>query len=640
MQDGAGRPPGQTPAGPPRRLREQEPVTDVFARYGHRPPDGTPSPPGGRAARRRAMEEQQRAARRAAAQEAASRETALQEAALQDAVTAPQQRVAPTRPAKLDPAAPTRPGPLPSGPTSADAGEQADPSERAERTRRAERIESARRDEPVEGGRARRIDETLTRLTAAHAGLDLAARDDEAPSAPAERVRRRPSGGRLAVGAVAAVVVLTTTFGWAAKSWLGSGIRDVAALDAGSVVDADVQAGDRNVLVVATDSGAAPGAGTPSRSDTVTVVHVPNGAPTVAALSVVALSIPGDLEVDRPPCERFDPATASYTGETVPAEAATRLVSAVEVGGPRCLTRVVQQLTGLAINGYVGTDLAGTAAMVDAMSGVEVCTARPVRDGVLGPVLSEAGPATLDGPRAADFVRAADVESDPSSEYGRVQRQQQVLAGVLDEVLSGAGLLDVGRLAALRPALGSVVTDGVGLDQVLALALSLRRLDAPGVTFAPVPTGTETNGRGNEVLRGSDAAALFAALRGGTPLPEATDTGPRPADMTVQILNASDRSGLAAEVGETLAALGFGIAEPGNAVAPTAQTVIRFSPDQAAAADVLAATVPSATAVPDPGTTGVLQLVLGRSFDDVVRAPAEPVAVSSDVPAGTPPACP
>jgi hypothetical protein len=39
--------------------------------------------------------------------------------------------------------------------------------------------------------------------------------------------------------------------------------------------------------------------------------------------------------------------------------------------------------------------------------------------------------------------------------------------------------------------------------------------------------------------------------------------------------------------------------------------------------------VPAATAVPDPGATGVLQLVLGRSFDDVVRAPSEPVALRS-----------
>jgi hypothetical protein len=53
--------------------------------------------------------------------------------------------------------------------------------------------------------------------------------------------------------------------------------------------------------------------------------------------------------------------------------------------------------------------------------------------------------------------------------------------------------------------------------------------------------------------------------------------------------------------------------------------VVRFSPDRAAAADLVARTVPAAVLRPDPEAGGVLQLVLGRSFDGTVRAPAEPV---------------
>ena len=164
--------------------------------------------------------------------------------------------------------------------------------------------------------------------------------------------------------------------------------------------------------------------------------------------------------------------------------------------------------------------------------------------------------------------------------------------------------------------------------------MTLRRLDADGVQYAAVPTG-ERNGRGNAVLRDTDAAALFAAVRADRPLPArghrpgAGTAGPTPSEVTVEVVNASARSGLAGEVGETLSSLGFGVGEPGSAEQPTSETVIRFSPDQAAAAEVLAATVPSATSVPDPGSTGVLQLVLGRSFDDVVRAPSEPIALAA-----------
>ncbi len=66
------------------------------------------------------------------------------------------------------------------------------------------------------------------------------------------------------------------------------------------------------------------------------------------------------------------------------------------------------------------------------------------------------------------------------------------------------------------------------------------------------------------MLRDTDAAALFAAVRADRPLPaEATD--PRAGDGRPDAerghgrrsLNASDRSGLAGEVGETLGSLGF-----------------------------------------------------------------------------------
>jgi hypothetical protein len=98
----------------------------------------------------------------------------------------------------------------------------------------------------------------------------------------------------------------------------------------------------------------------------------------------------------------------------------------------------------------------------------------------------------------------------------------------------------------------------------------------------------------------------------------------------VQLANAADRPGLAGKIADTLRGLGFGVGEVTNAAQPTPQTLIRYSPDQTAAAQLLAATVPAATTVPDPGATGVLQLVLGRSFDGVVRAPTTTPAASTD----------
>jgi LCP family protein required for cell wall assembly len=462
--------------------------------------------------------------------------------------------------------------------------------------------------------RARRIDETLTRLTAAHAGLSPREEDEE-PAPPPEH-RRRPV--RILITAAVVALVLAVGAGWGAQRWLASGMGTVAALDPGSgaIVNAAAQQGAQNVLVIASAR-----TGGAARPVAVTVAHVPPDG-----TSMTLLGIPVDLQVNRPPCARFD--GEGYGDRTVPAEARSDLASALDVGGPRCATRVVQQLTGLAVTRYVALDLDAIGAAVDAVSGVTVCVPRPVVDRTLGPIAPTAGTVTLDGRRARDFVRAAAVDGEQAAGPGPVTRQQQVLAAVLGRVLSGTALLDLPRVAALRGALGpALATDGAGLDQVLALADPIG--SGTGVTYRAVPTTPATQGGGTALAAG-DASPLFAALRTGGPLPPPPDAAaPSVADVKVDILNGSTKTGQAAQVGSVLEGLGFTVDEVGSAPEQAGQTVIRFSPDQAAAAEVLAASVPSATTVADPGASGVLQLVLGRSFDSVVKAPttgpAQPV---------------
>ncbi|MBW0117351.1 LCP family protein, partial [Pseudonocardia abyssalis] len=477
--------------------------------------------------------------------------------------------------------------------------------------------------------------ETLTRLTAAHAGVTLAETDADAPAPTPGKVRARPGIGRLLLAALALAVFAVTAFQYVGKARLDAAVTRVTALDpdSGAIVDADAQAGAENVLILGTEP--VDPAGGPS-TDTVLLAHVPAGGG-----DVVGLSVPNDLEVNRPPCRRWDPAARDYLDETVPALARTPLRTAFEVGGPQCVTRVVQQLTGLSVTRFVGLDLDGIGDLVDAVGGVDVCVEQPVVDGLLGAVVPRAGTTTLDGLAARDFVAARTVEGDPVGGRGVLERQQRLVAAVLEKTLSREVLLDPARIGSLGPALGGALSaDDADLDRILATARSVRSFAAEGVAFTTVPTATETSGQGNALLRDADAAALFTALREDTPLPDQTvlaaGAGPAPADVTVDVLNASDRQGLAAEIGGTLGTLGFRVDEVGNAPATAPDTVIRFSPDRAAAAELLASTVPSSTTVPDPAASGVLQLVLGNSFDGVVRAPS---AESAAAPAGPPATC-
>ena len=331
---------------------------------------------------------------------------------------------------------------------------------------------------------------------------------------------------RLLTATCAVLVVVVCGLGWGAASWVEAAVRQIGALDPNSsaIQNAAAQAGDQNFLVVGSDSraGAPPSedagdtAGVPgARTDTIMVVHVPEDRSTVTVVS-----FPRDLEITRPACERWDPASGAYSPQMLPPTPRVKLNSAYAAGGPRCVTRAIQELSGLAINRFLGIDFQGFQGMVDAVRGVPICVERPVRDSVLGTVIPQAGPTVLSGQQALDYVRARHVEGDPSSDYGRIQRQQRFLGALLRSVLSAGTLLDPSRLEGLVEAVSrSTFGENIGSDQLLALSQSLGSLDPRTVSFVTVPTTGLANDRGNEVLRRGDERAVFDAIIRNDPLP-------------------------------------------------------------------------------------------------------------------------
>jgi LCP family protein required for cell wall assembly len=504
--------------------------------------------------------------------------------------------------------------------------------------------------------RRRQIDAGLTRLTAAHAGMSRlagisaptkpgpsepgtddagrprradpthgVAEEDTEPASPSKLVRV----GRVSAVALAIAVVLIAASGWGAKTRLNASIQPVAALDPGSesIINPAGQVGDENYLLIGSDptAGGAEAQSGGAKSDAVMLVHVPTDRSRA-----LLVSFPPDLEVTRPPCQRWDHATAGYTDELAPAEAQTRLGLAYAVGGPRCLTQVVQQVTGLSITRFVGLDFVGIRDMVNAVQGVQICTTKPVVDSVLGPIVPTPGRLEFSGDRALAFARAENVLSDASPDYGRIQRQQQLVSALIGKAMSNQVLLDPGRLQDFLAAFAAhTVSDRAGADELLTLARSLHAADGAALTVRTVPTTGAPNALGNEVLRESDTKALFGAVRDNKPFPPPPardDAQPAqrddgPGGSTLQVLNASERRGLADEVRTTLTRLGFTVGGIGNA-APAQRTVIRFTPDNAQQAERLATAVPAAVLTPEAAVPGGLQLVLGNGFDGVIRPPS------------------
>jgi LCP family protein required for cell wall assembly len=332
--------------------------------------------------------------------------------------------------------------------------------------------------------------------------------------------------GRIAAAVVAGLVFLGIGGAWGAQTYFDAKFTQVSALDENSadIQDAEAQANDENFLMVGSDTrdgaSAEEGVGTAdstpgARSDTVMVAHIP-----ADRKRVVVTSFPRDLEINRPDCQKWDPAQNKTTDEVYKGAKFAKLNTAYAVGGPACVTKVVQQITGLRINHFVGIDFNGFKEMVDAVHGVTIHNEIPIDDTILGKVLLQTGDVTISGDQALNFVRARHVKGDPTSDYGRIKRQQEFIGALLKKVMSSDVVLDPGKLSDFINAFAKATFgDNLGVKQMMTLAQSMKGLDPSKITFLTVPTVGMANNRGNEVLVLSKTKALFDALRNNTPLP-------------------------------------------------------------------------------------------------------------------------
>ncbi|MGY1681472.1 LCP family protein [Geodermatophilus sp. SYSU D01176] len=204
-----------------------------------------------------------------------------------------------------------------------------------------------------------------------------------------------------------------------------------------------------------------------ARADVVVVVHQTDAGTT-------ALSVPRDLLV-----------VSGRTGE--------RLAS-TWLDGPRA---TVAALCGLGIptDHLVTVDLAGFAAVVDAVGGLDVDVPAPVRDEPAGLLLTRAGRRHVDGATALALVRSRHPEHRvdgtwvpaPVDPDGRADTAGAVLAGLVDQVR--AAWSRPARLQSLAWAASGAVAVDPGTSATDLLALARADLGPVTVLSAGEPLG-------------------------------------------------------------------------------------------------------------------------------------------------------
>jgi LCP family protein required for cell wall assembly len=209
-----------------------------------------------------------------------------------------------------------------------------------------------------------------------------------------------------------------------------------------------------------------------------------------ATKQVTMLSIPRDLYV---------PLSVGGTG---------KIDGAYSYGGPGAAIATVEQNFGVHVDDYIWVGLLGLIKLIDAIGGIDVVTSHPVLDDYYpADVLSSwpydylrvavlAGPQHLGGLAAMQYVRSR--HGDLQSDFGRSQRQQQVLLAIRQK----AKQLTAADIPTIANAVGGELKTSITVGRVAELLPLAASFDNPDAITQIVllPPYTHGGGPGSSVI--------------------------------------------------------------------------------------------------------------------------------------------
>ncbi|OQY47047.1 MAG: hypothetical protein B6242_06050 [Anaerolineaceae bacterium 4572_78] len=193
-----------------------------------------------------------------------------------------------------------------------------------------------------------------------------------------------------------------------------------------------------------------------ARSDTIIVITIDPENKTAGMVS-----IPRDLYLQIPDYVQTRINKAHYYGEK----------DGYPGGGPALAMRTIQENFGIPIHFYIKVDFNGFREIVDTIGGIDVDVPHAIDDPTFpdndygyDPFYISAGQHHLDGSTALKYART---RKTPRSDFGRAERQQQVLVAIKDKSLQ----FDIiPKIPELWTTAGNVVETDLQLVDVVELA--------------------------------------------------------------------------------------------------------------------------------------------------------------------------
>jgi LCP family protein required for cell wall assembly len=225
------------------------------------------------------------------------------------------------------------------------------------------------------------------------------------------------------------------------------------------------------------------------RSDVIILARV---APALGEVQL--MSIPRDTYVDIP-------------GDVKNISGDNRINTAFD-SGPTLLVQTIEQSFHLQINDYAEVNFPGFQGMVDAVGGIGLDFAYPVRDAYSDLNIPTTGCQLVDGTQALALVRSRHLyyyengawQEDYGSDWSRIQRQDAFFRALLPKLRGVAT-----NPGALNSFLGAA-TKNIAIDktisesELLDLARSLSGLSSSHFTSETLPTVPFTDSDGQDVL--------------------------------------------------------------------------------------------------------------------------------------------
>ena len=305
---------------------------------------------------------------------------------------------------------------------------------------------------------------------------------------------------------------------------------------------------------------------------------------------------------------------------------------------------VAQFLGGVPIDHFVEVTMVAFYQLAQVVAPITVCLKEDTRDSYSGANFHR-GYQQIDAVQALAFVRQRRDNAHPQlnfTDLDRERRQQAFIISLTYQLKQAGTFLNPVRLRGLIAVAKQNIAADTGL-QLLSFASQASSVTSGNITFTTLPIvrfGTDPAGEDVNIVDVPGIQALVRGLVGPrVPTPSPTSTVPGPgsaASGTVDVVNTTNRNGLAAALEHALATTGFTSGVTSNGRRHLSTTMIYYpGPGSAREAKTLAGMLGGLPTEPDSTVpAGHLRVVLGADY----TMPAALASGDSSPATSTPPA--